>query len=71
MNGPMSKWLLELLIHDRNSWDAQTYDEVSRLVHYRWFGCNVYLFLLETRSCKTSNTICNKQLYILKIGCCH
>lgn len=25
-----------LLIHDRNNWTAQTYDEVSRLVQYRW-----------------------------------
>jgi trans-aconitate 2-methyltransferase len=24
------------LIHDKNCWDAQTYDEVSRLVQYRW-----------------------------------
>jgi trans-aconitate 2-methyltransferase len=24
------------LIQDRNCWDAQTYDEVSRLVQYRW-----------------------------------
>ena len=24
------------MIHDRNNWDAQTYDEVSRLVQYRW-----------------------------------
>jgi trans-aconitate 2-methyltransferase len=36
MNGPITKWLLELLIQDRNSWDAQTYDDVSRLVQYRW-----------------------------------
>jgi trans-aconitate 2-methyltransferase len=25
-----------LLIHHRNRWDAQTYDQVSRLVQYRW-----------------------------------
>jgi hypothetical protein len=68
MNGPMNKWLLELLIHDRNSWAAQTYDEVSRLVQYRWVVCNVCLILLNTRSSETSNTICNKQLYLLKIG---
>ena len=24
------------MIHDKNCWDAQTYDEVSRLVQYRW-----------------------------------
>ncbi len=24
------------MIHARNCWDAQTYDEVSRLVQYRW-----------------------------------
>ncbi|MGB7956018.1 MAG: hypothetical protein WCF23_18750, partial [Candidatus Nitrosopolaris sp.] len=32
----ISNRLLELLIHDKNCWDAQTYDEVSRLVQYRW-----------------------------------
>ena len=31
-----NKWLLELLIHNRDCWDAQTYDQVSRLVQYRW-----------------------------------
>jgi trans-aconitate 2-methyltransferase len=24
------------LIHNRQCWDAETYDEVSRLVQYRW-----------------------------------
>jgi SAM-dependent methyltransferase len=31
-----NKRLLELLIHNTDCWDAQTYDEVSRLVQYRW-----------------------------------
>jgi trans-aconitate 2-methyltransferase len=31
-----NKQLLELLIHNKDCWDAQTYDEVSRLVQYRW-----------------------------------
>ena len=36
MGRSISNRLLELLIHDKNCWDAQTYDEVSRLVQYRW-----------------------------------
>jgi hypothetical protein len=68
MNGPVNKWLLELLIHDRNSWDAQTYDEVSHIVQYRWLLCNVCLILLNTRCSETSNAICNKQIYILKLA---
>lgn len=35
MSGPNNKRLLQLLIH-RNCWDAQKYDDVSRLVQYRW-----------------------------------
>jgi trans-aconitate 2-methyltransferase len=31
----MNNLLLELLIYNRNYWDAWTYDEVSRLVQYR------------------------------------
>jgi trans-aconitate 2-methyltransferase len=31
-----NKRLLELLIDNRDCWDAQTYDEVSCLVQYRW-----------------------------------
>ena len=36
MGRSISNRLLELLIEDKNCWDAQTYDEVSRLVQYRW-----------------------------------
>jgi hypothetical protein len=28
--------LSQLLIDERNCWDAHTYDEVSRLVQFRW-----------------------------------
>src|SRR5438445_3362559 len=28
--------IIRILIVDRNCWDARTYDEVSRVVQYRW-----------------------------------
>jgi len=36
MSGAIHKSLLESLISNSDCWDAQTYDEVSRLVQYRW-----------------------------------
>lgn len=41
-----------MLIHHRNRWDAQTYDQVSRLVQYRW-GQEV----LEWRNWKGDETV--------------
>lgn len=40
------------MIHERNCWDARTYDEVSRLVQYRW-GQHV----LEWRKWKGNETV--------------